>query len=70
MFKVKVFGAGSIGNHLSNASRAMGWSVDMCDVDDAALARTKNDIYPGRYGKWDESIRLFNNKDAPKVTFH
>jgi len=66
MFKVKVFGAGSIGNHLSNASRALGWAVDICDVDAAALARTKNDIYPGRYGKWDESIRLFNNKDAPK----
>ena len=64
--RVKVFGAGSIGNHLSNASRAMGWSVDLCDVNEAALVRTKNEIYPGRYGKWDETIRLINNKDAPK----
>ena len=64
--RVKIFGAGSIGNHLSNASRAMGWSVDLCDLDEAALARTKNEIYPGRYGHWDESIRLMNNKDAPK----
>jgi len=64
--RVKVFGAGSIGNHLANASRALGWDVDLCDVDEAALARTKNEIYPGRYGKWDESIRLMTNKDAPK----
>lgn len=64
--RVKVFGAGSIGNHLANASRAMNWSVDLCDTSDAALARTKNEIYPRRYGNWDESIRLMNNKDAPK----
>ena len=64
--RVKIFGAGSIGNHLSNASRAIGWSVDLCDIDESALNRTKNEIYPGRYGKWDESIRLMNNKDAPK----
>jgi predicted dehydrogenase len=66
MMKVKVLGAGSIGNHLSNASRAMGWDVDLCDVDPVALTRTRNEIYPGRYGKWDEGIRLFEVKDAPK----
>jgi len=66
MLKVKVLGAGSIGNHLTNASRAMGWEVDLCDVDPAALERTKNDIYPSRYGAWDEGIRLFESKDAPK----
>jgi hypothetical protein len=35
--KVKVLGAGSIGNHLSNAARRLGWSVDMVDSDPAAL---------------------------------
>lgn len=65
-FKVKVIGAGSIGNHLSNAARRLGWDVDLCDVDDAALARTKNEIYPARYGQWDEAIRLFKAEDAPK----
>src|SRR3989338_8026223 len=64
--RVKIFGAGSIGNHLSNASRAMGWSVDLCDVDPAALERTRTQIYPGRYGKWDDTIRLFANDEAPK----
>lgn len=64
-FKIKILGAGSIGNHLSNASRTMGWAVDLVDVDPAALERTRSQIYPGRYGKWDEQIRLFQTKDAP-----
>jgi predicted dehydrogenase len=64
--KVKIHGAGSIGNHLSNASRLMGWNVDLCDIDQEALERTRNQIYPTRYGKWDESIRLFDSKKAPK----
>jgi predicted dehydrogenase len=64
--KVKIFGAGSIGNHLGNAARSLGWSVDLCDIDESALQRTKNQIYPARYGRWDESIRLLLNKDAPR----
>lgn len=64
-FKVKVFGAGSIGNHLSNAARTLGWSVDLCDVDPQALERTRTQIYPTRYGKWDENIRLFESSKAP-----
>jgi predicted dehydrogenase len=64
--KVKIFGAGSIGNHLANASRSLGWSVDICDVDPEALARTRNEIYPARYGQWDESIRLFESSAVPK----
>jgi len=63
--RVKIIGAGSIGNHLANASRVMGWSVDICDLDPNALDRTRNLIYPSRYGKWDESIRLFKCNDAP-----
>jgi len=69
MFKVKVIGAGSIGNHLANASRAMGWDVVICDIDAAALERTRNDIYPGRYGVWDENIQLFLSSEAPKGGF-
>jgi len=63
--KVKILGAGSIGNHLANAARVLGWSVDLCDVDGAALERTRSQIYPGRYGSWDDSIGLYLNKDAP-----
>ncbi len=66
MYKVKVYGAGSIGNHLSQASRSLGWDVDLCDIDPEALARTKNEIYPSRYGEWDEGINLMLADDAPK----
>jgi predicted dehydrogenase len=59
MKKVKVYGAGSIGNHLSYASRQMGWRVDLCDINKDALERAKNEIYPSRYGKWDDSIGLY-----------
>ncbi len=63
--KVKIIGAGSIGNHLSHASRQMGWDVDLCDIDSAALERTRNQIYPARYGAWDNAIRLFTSDNAP-----
>ena len=63
--KVKVIGAGSIGNHLAHASRMKGWSVDMCDTDASALERTKNSIYPTRYGGWDNSIGLYLANNAP-----
>jgi predicted dehydrogenase len=63
--KVKVLGAGSIGNHLSNASRRLGWAVDLVDLDPKALERARTQIYPSRYGQWDDQIRLFQSKDAP-----
>ncbi len=65
MIKAKVFGAGSIGNHLTQASRRMGWEVTVVDRDVAALKRMKEEIYPKRYGAWDEGIKLFEAKDAP-----
>ena len=64
--RVKIFGAGSIGNHLSNAARTLGWEVDICDIKQDALDRTKNLIYPSRYEKWDEKIGLYLNHEAPR----
>jgi len=64
-FSVKIFGAGSIGNHLAHASRSLGWDVVICDISQAALDRTRNEIYPTRYGKWDEAIELCSNDAAP-----
>jgi predicted dehydrogenase len=64
--KTKILGAGSIGNHLSHAARTLGWSVDLVDPDPAALERTRMQIYPGRYGRWDEGIRLFAPDAAPQ----
>lgn len=65
MAKVKIFGAGSIGNHLAHACRTAGWDVLICDLDPAALERTKTDIYPSRYGKWDKEIELATPDQAP-----
>jgi predicted dehydrogenase len=67
--KAKVLGAGSIGNHLSNALRSLGHNVTLCDVDPAALERTRNEIYPARYGQWDDGIELCLAKDAPSRGF-
>lgn len=64
--KVKIIGAGSIGNHMAQASRRMGWDVAIVDTDPTALGRTKTDIYPKRYGAWDESIQLFTAGQDPK----
>lgn len=58
MVNVKVLGAGSIGNHLAHGCRQQGWPVTLCDVDPEALRRTREDIYPGRYGAWDDGIEL------------
>ncbi|MDH5537978.1 MAG: Gfo/Idh/MocA family oxidoreductase, partial [Rhizobacter sp.] len=65
-FNIKILGAGSIGNHLSNAARSLGWSVDLCDIDPSALERTRTQIYPSRYGRWDDAIRLHESKDEPR----
>ncbi len=70
MVRVKIVGAGSIGNHLAYASRTTkGWDVLMCDLDADALHRTRNEIYPQRYGAWDDQIQLSMVKDAPCGTF-
>jgi predicted dehydrogenase len=69
MRRIKIYGAGSIGNHLAHASRRMGWDVAVCDVSSDALHRMQHEIYPSRYGKWDDAIRLYMNQDAPAGGF-
>ncbi len=69
MKRVKIYGAGSIGNHLAYASRHLGWDVLVCDISDEALERMKNNIYPSRYGQWDEAIRLYSCNSAPEGDF-
>lgn len=58
MTRVHIYGAGSIGNHLAHACRGKNWSVAMTDRDPAALRRTREDIYPARYGQWDSAIEM------------
>ncbi|MBI1975623.1 MAG: Gfo/Idh/MocA family oxidoreductase [Candidatus Vogelbacteria bacterium] len=63
--KAKIFGAGSIGNHLTQAARRAGWEVVLVDADKKALERTKKELYPKRYGAWDEGVTLATLKDMP-----
>lgn len=67
--KIKIYGCGSIGNHMAHAGRRLGWGVVMVDVDPQALARTQREIYPARYGRWDSSIRLFLKGTEPREGF-
>lgn len=67
--KVKIYGAGSIGNHLSQASRRLGWEVTVVDKNPDALKRMKEEIYPKRYGAWDEAIKLVTLDKEPKGGF-
>jgi predicted dehydrogenase len=69
MRRIKIYGAGSIGNHLAHASRRMGWGVVVCDVSAEALERMRRQIYPSRYGQWDDTIGLYLNADAPTGDF-
>ena len=64
--KARIFGAGSIGNHLSNALRKLKYEVEVIDIDQLALLRMKNEIYPSRYGEWDHNIKLL---DKPSEEF-
>ena len=66
---IKIHGAGSIGNHLAHAARSLGWGVAVCDVNPAALERMRNELYPGRYGRWDDQIELYGSADAPRGGF-
>lgn len=67
MKEVLIFGSGSIGNHLANASRKIGLSVSVTDISNQALLRMKNKIYPMRYSKWDKSIKLIEYKNVFKL---
>ncbi|KKU70568.1 MAG: Dehydrogenase-like protein [Parcubacteria group bacterium GW2011_GWA2_47_21] len=69
MIKVKIIGAGSIGNHHTQASRAMGWDVTVTDADPKALERMRTEIYPKRYGAWDETIKLVEAGEQPRGGF-
>ncbi len=66
---VKIIGAGSIGNHLAQASRRMGWAVTVVDRDPEALRRMRESIYPQRYGAWDPAIKLATSDAEPRGNF-
>ena len=60
MYEVLIIGAGSIGNHLAYSCRQKNWIVNIFDIDQTALNRTKEMIFPSRYGVWDNEIQLLS----------
>lgn len=69
MVRVKIIGAGSIGNHLAHGCRDRQWDVTICDIDAGALKRTRQSIYPQRYGAWDEAIHLAQPDEVAGKSF-
>ncbi len=67
--RVKVIGAGSIGNHLGHGCRTLGLDVTICDIDRSALQRARDVIYPNRYEAWDEAITLATPEELAKEAF-
>jgi predicted dehydrogenase len=63
MNKVRIVGAGSIGNHLAHCFVNSNFAVEITDKDDQALIRMKNQIYPSRYNKWDDRIKIIKSSD-------
>lgn len=67
MKNILIFGAGSIGNHMSYACRKMNLNVFITDIDPKALTRMKDLIYPKRYGSWDNKIKLISYNSLYKI---
>ena len=61
-----IIGSGSIGNHHAYAAKSCLLDVSVYDIDKNALNRMKNEIYPQRYGAWNDSISLLFNLDDLK----
>lgn len=47
----------------------MGWEVLVVDRDQGALRRMREEIYPSRYGAWDDAIRQYVSGSEPKERF-
>ena len=67
MKNILIFGSGSIGNHMSNASVSLGCNVSITDKDPKALKRMKNEIYPKRYKKWNLNINQIQYKNVYNI---
>ena len=67
MKKILIFGAGSIGNHMTYACRKQKLDTYITDISSFALKRMKEKIYPKRYGFWDKNIKIVNFKDVFKI---
>jgi len=64
---VLIFGAGSIGNHMTNACLKLKFNVFVTDISSDALNRMKKKVFIKRYGKWNAKIKLVNFKEVFKL---
>ena len=70
MKNILIFGAGSIGNHMSKASSDLGYNIFITDKSELALQRMKTKIYPARYKKWNKKINLVEFKNVFSLKFY
>ena len=70
MKKVLIFGAGSIGNHMSKACTDLGYDVYITDISQKALKRMRNFLYPLRYKKLNNKIKLINYSEVFNLKFY
>ena len=69
MKKVLIFGAGSIGNHMSKACSDLKYEVFVTDISPKALNRMKFFLYPMRYKEWNDKIKLVSYKNVFNLGF-
>ncbi len=62
-----IFGAGSLGNHLTNAGLKDGYEIYITDKSDIALSRMEKQLFKKRYGYWSKHINLVKTKDIKKI---
>lgn len=67
--RIKIYGAGSAGNHLAFSCQQRGWQVTVVDNHAPSLERMRQEIFPQRYGTWDESITLRTLNDEDDSTY-
>ena len=65
--KILIFGAGSIGNHMAFAGTNLGYEIYITDINFSALKRMKDYIYPKRYKKWNDNIKLISYEKVFKL---
>tara|TARA_B100000035_G_C21025422_1_gene565986 strand:- start:1493 stop:2521 length:1029 start_codon:yes stop_codon:yes gene_type:complete len=65
--QILIFGAGSIGNHFANACSKLKYNTFVTDISEKALKRMKDKIYPTRYKKWNNNIKLIYNLNLYEV---
>ena len=68
---ILIFGAGSVGTHHAHAARVLKYNAYITDINENQLEFMKSQLYPKRYGKWDNKIKIikFKNIFITKIKF-